>query len=292
MSAPSPGGLPVLSGPVTSLLQRAELGGVRVALSDPNVVGADILATVLGTAGARIVTMGSSPEMVIETGQTSLDPTLAVTGLVTTLCETAERLRSGGVPFPVLACHTARCVRLADRERGRRIVQAFARLTNKRIAGSVVTVAGYGDTARAVAATARSLGAVVGVLESDPVAALSARLDGHELADHPSGTVMVVDGRPAPPLDELPGGAVVVTPNQPAPDTGTEVRPGVWSVRSGEVHVVVPIVARTFDEADLVLSVAAMAVVRLASTPHAAGVSYLPADIDTNVARSALAVLG
>jgi S-adenosylhomocysteine hydrolase len=286
--------MPVLSGPVTSMLRNPALDGLRVALSDRDVVGADVLATVLGTAGVRIVTLEAGPDLVVETGPSfpATHPVPEVTGMVTTTSETAERFRTDGVPFPVVACHPARCVRLADRERGRRIIQAFARLTNKRIAGSVVTVTGYGSTARAVAATARSFGAVVGVIESDPVVGLTARLDGHDLAAHPSGVVMVVDGRPLPPLDDLPAGVFVVTPNSAAPADATEVRSGVWSVRSGEVHVVVPVVDRTFDEADLVLSVAALAVARLASDPHEPGVTAVPADIDADVARFALEVLG
>jgi S-adenosylhomocysteine hydrolase len=284
--------MPVLDGQVPAMLRHAGLDGIRVALSDPDVVGADALAAVLGNAGVRLVTMESSRAMVIETGPSLPDHAPDTTGVVSTTAGTAERLRSGGVSFPVLACHDAHCVRLADHQRGRRIVQAVARLTNKRIAGSRVTVTGYGATARALAATARSLGATIGVIEADPVAALSARLDGHDLTGRPTGMVMVVDGCPPPPLDDLAPGTIVVTPDSPAPDNGTEVRPGVWSVRSGEVHVVVPIVERTFDEADLVLSIAALALARLASSTHEPGVSALPADIDTTVARFALGVLG
>lgn len=291
MTAWSQTAMPVLNGQVAPMLGHAAVGGLRVALSDPGVVGADVLAEALGTAGVRVVATEASPEMMIETGPSFPDPASPVSGVVSTSAGTAERLQSGGVSFPVIACHTAHCVRLADRERGRRIVQASARLTNKRIAGSLIMVTGYGDTARAVAATARALGATVAVIESDPVAALTARFDGHNLTDHPSGTVMVVDGCPAPPLDDLPDGAIVVTPGSPAPADGTEVRPGVWSIRSGAVHVVVPLVERSLDEADLVLSVAALALARLASTPHAPGITTLPADIDTEVARFALGAL-
>jgi hypothetical protein len=292
VNTPPPGVMPVLSGPVTSMLAQTALGGLRVALSDRHVVGGDALAAALGSAGVRIVTMEGGPEMVIETGPSFPDPAPAVTGIVSTTAATAERLRSGAVSFPVLACHDAGCVRLADRERGRRIVQAVARLTNTRIAGSVVTVTGYGITARAVAAAARSLGATVGVVESDPVAGLAARFDGHDLADHPSGVVMVVDGHPLPPLDDLPEGVIVVAPGWPAPEGGAEVRPGVWSIRSGALHVIVPVVERASDEADLVFSVAAIALVRLVSEPFGPGLAPVPADIDAAVARFALRELG
>lgn len=288
MRAPSQAAMPVLNGQVAPMLGQAGLGDLRVALSDPGVVGADALAAALGSAGVRIVAMAASPEMVIETGPSFPDPAPAVSGVVSITAAIAERFRSGGVSFPVLACHDAGCVRLADRERGRRIVQAFARLTNKRIAGSVVTVTGYGITARAVAATARSLGATVGVIESDPVAGLTARRDGHDLTDHPSGVVMVVDGRQLPPLDDLPAGVMVVTPDSPAPQGGAEVRPGVWSIRSGELHVIVPVVERASDEADLVFSVAALALARLVSEPFGPGLAPVPADIDASVARFAL----
>jgi hypothetical protein len=291
VSVPASGPMPVLSGQVTSVLQHAALDGLRVALSDPHVVGADALTAALGTAGVGIVPIESGPDAVIETGPSFPDPAPGVTGVVSTTAGTAERLRSGGVSVPVFACHQTRCVRLADRERGRRIVQAIARLTNRRIAGSAIMVMGYGATAGVVATTARSLGATVAVLETDPVAALTARLDGHDLTHQSAGMVIVVDGFAPPPLDDLPEGTMVVTPDWPAPEAGTEVRPGVWSVRSGEVHLVAPLVARSFDEADLVLSVAALAVARLASSPHAPGVTALPADIDTDVARFALETL-
>jgi S-adenosylhomocysteine hydrolase len=284
--------MPVLTGLVRPTLERAGLAGLRVALSDPGAVGADVLTAVLGDAGVRVVTPEAGPEMLIETAPPLPHPAEASTGVVSTTVETADRLRSADVAFPVIACHNSRCVVLADRQRGRRIIQDVARLTNKRIAGSRITVTGYGNTARAVAATGHALGATIAVSESDPVTALTACLDGHDVTDRAGDMVFVVDRHPPPALDDLPEGTMVVTPELPAPAEGIEVRPGVWSVRSGEVHVVVPIVERMLDEADLVLSVAALAVARLASTPHAVGITDLPADIDTEVARFALGGLG
>lgn len=65
---------------------------------------------------------------------------------------------------------------------GQTSVSGFLDITNLQIAGSHVLVIGYGAIGQGVAKYARGYGARVMVCESDPVKAVQASLDGHDVA--------------------------------------------------------------------------------------------------------------
>jgi adenosylhomocysteinase len=60
-------------------------------------------------------------------------------------------------------------------------MDGIIRATNMLMAGSVVAVIGYGDCGRGVAMRAAGMGAKVAVVEVDPIRALSAAMDGHQV---------------------------------------------------------------------------------------------------------------
>lgn len=225
-----------------------------------------------------------------------------IAGAVELTARGAEVLQSLGVGFPVFATHHSACVRLAERDRGARVIQAILRLTNLRMAGSKVAVIGYGPVGRSVAHSAAALGATVTVIEADAVAMLQAHLDGHATGDQSQlarASILVTTGGAAVDVAELADGAVLAhaDPNEPRfPDNSdgeaTEVRPGVTAVPhpGGVVHLLGPVGGRSLDEADVIGAVTALALARLVSDPPKVGVHRIPDDIDTEIARLALAV--
>jgi adenosylhomocysteinase len=88
---------------------------------------------------------------------------------------------AGGLPFPAMTANNARCKHLFDNVygTGQTAIQAMLRLTNRQIAGAHLVVVGYGFVGRGIARYARALGAHTYVIETDPVRALEAHMDGH-----------------------------------------------------------------------------------------------------------------
>lgn len=95
-----------------------------------------------------------------------------------------HRLRAmeagGKLRFPVIAVNDSPTKRLFDNRFGtaESTLQALMSLTNTQIGGKRVVVAGYGHVGRGIASRAKGLGAVVTVVETDPVRALEAAMDG------------------------------------------------------------------------------------------------------------------
>lgn len=89
--------------------------------------------------------------------------------------EAANRL-----PFPALTANNARCKHLFDNRygTGQTTLQALLRLTNRQLAGAVLTVIGYGYVGRGIAEYAKRMGARVRIVETDPVRAVEAHMDG------------------------------------------------------------------------------------------------------------------
>ena len=105
---------------------------------------------------------------------------------------------AGKLPFPALTANDARCKHLFDNRygTGQTTLQAVLRLSNRQIAGAQVVVLGYGYVGRGIAEYALKLRAQVRVIEVDPVRALEAHMDGHQV-----GTA----------ADLLPGADFVIT---------------------------------------------------------------------------------
>lgn len=90
---------------------------------------------------------------------------------------------AGKLPFPALTANDARCKHLFDNRygTGQTTVQAVLHQTSRQIAGVPFAVVGYGYVGRGIAQYASALGALVHVIEADPVRALEAHMDGHHV---------------------------------------------------------------------------------------------------------------
>jgi adenosylhomocysteinase len=89
----------------------------------------------------------------------------------------------GVLRFPVVAVNDSATKHLFDNHHGtgQSTLDGIMRATNLLFAGKTVVVVGYGDCGTGVARRAAGLGARVAVVETDPVRALSAAMDGHQV---------------------------------------------------------------------------------------------------------------
>lgn len=89
----------------------------------------------------------------------------------------------GALRYPVLAVNDTPIRHLFDNSlgTGQSVLDGLLRTTNLLLAGSRVAIFGYGACGRSIALRARGLGATTMVCEVDPIRALEARMDGHEV---------------------------------------------------------------------------------------------------------------
>lgn len=98
------------------------------------------------------------------------------------------RLRSlhaaGRLPFPSMAANDASCKFMFDNRygTGQSTIQAILALTNFLMAGKRVAIVGYGWVGRGLANYVRALGGRAVVVEADPIRALDAFMEGHDVA--------------------------------------------------------------------------------------------------------------
>lgn len=100
-----------------------------------------------------------------------------------------NRLRAmvekGKLGFTVIAVNDTPAKRLFDNRFGtaESTLQAIMGTTNSLIAGKKIVVVGYGFVGRGIAMRAKGLGAVVAVVETDPIKALEAAMAGFEVVE-------------------------------------------------------------------------------------------------------------
>jgi adenosylhomocysteinase len=89
----------------------------------------------------------------------------------------------GALAFPVLAVNEAQTKHLFDNRygTGQSTVDGILRATNMLLAGRRCVVAGYGWVGRGIASRFSGMGARVAVVEVDPVRAIEALMDGHQV---------------------------------------------------------------------------------------------------------------
>ena len=89
----------------------------------------------------------------------------------------------GRLTYPIIAVNDADTKHFFDNRygTGQSTLDGITRATNMLWAGKAVAVAGYGWCGRGIAARARGMGARVAVTEVNPVRALEAAMDGHEV---------------------------------------------------------------------------------------------------------------
>ena len=228
----------------------------------------------------------------------------------------------GALAVPCLAVNDARSKLRFDNVygTGQSVVMAVLDATGVHVAGARVVVVGYGRVGHGIAAIASGLGARVTVTEIDPVEALAARHDGHDVArlidavaaadvvitasgightltgEHVAamrdGAVLAVGGAGRPEVDLGPD--VVV---------GDEVRPHVRPLTTPSGSTVLFVAdghcanttageGNPIEIMDLSLALQLRALDHLAATSLPVGVHELPAWIDDEVAASQLAAAG
>ncbi|MCU1513891.1 MAG: adenosylhomocysteinase [Microbacteriaceae bacterium] len=118
----------------------------------------------------------------------------------------ALRLRgelSGRVPFPVIVVNDSPLKLIVENEKGigPAVLDGFNRATNTIVAGRTFALFGYGTVGRSMARTLRADNATVLLVETDPIRALEAALDGMlvmpiEQALPLADVVITLTGRP------------------------------------------------------------------------------------------------
>jgi adenosylhomocysteinase len=230
----------------------------------------------------------------------------------------------GLVSFPAVAANDARCKHLFDNPygTGETTITAILALTNLLAAGRRFCVVGYGFVGKGLARAADGLGGLVTVVEVDPVAALTAHMDGFRVAPlakaladadvviTATGLVEAID---AAAFDHLQDGVVLANTGHHdreidvaalarEADAVVEARDGVKTFVLGDRHVHVLVEGALVNIAgldgnpieimDLSFSVQALSVHSLASGALPPGVNRFPDELDELIARTKLATLG
>jgi adenosylhomocysteinase len=287
------------------------------------------LDAVLATRPTLVVDDGADLTARLHSGRRDLlGGVLGATEVTSTGVLRARNLaREGTLAYPLLAVNDAATKHLFDNRYGvgQSTVDGILRATNILLAGKVLVVVGYGWCGHGVAARARGMGARVVVCEVDPLRALEAVMDGHQVLPVAEAAtvgdvfVTVTGNRDAITVDHLAAmkpGAIVcnaghfdvevdVAGLRRAATAATEVRPNAvaYTLPGGGRVVVLAdgrLVGQSCAEAspaevmDLTFSTQALAVQHLVAAGGALGpgVHPVPAEIDQRVARHKLTALG
>ena len=229
---------------------------------------------------------------------------------------------AGVLAVPCMAVNDARSKLRFDNVygTGQSVVMAVLDATGIHLAGARVIVAGYGRVGHGIASVARALGARVTVTEIDPVEALAALHDGHDVAPlrdavATADVVITASGightLTAEHVAVMRDGAVIAVGGAGWPEVdlgpdvvvGDEVRPHVRPVRAPSGRTVLLVAdghcanttageGNPIEIMDLSLALQLRALDHLAASALAPGVHVLPATIDDEVAASQLAAAG
>lgn len=106
-----------------------------------------------------------------------------------------ESKNNDSLRFPIIDVNHARTKHLFDNRygTGQSIFDAIFRTGNRLIAGTKITILGYGKCGSGIAKVARGLGAIVTVFDPDPIAALCAHYDGYTVSDSADTSVSNAD---------------------------------------------------------------------------------------------------
>jgi nucleoside-diphosphate-sugar epimerase len=186
-----------------NLVRTLAAGGAEVALCAPNPLSTqDDVAAVLGEEMLVRAAHGTDPRLgisevaawgprvtlddgadliaLLHEGDALVDGFLGATEETTT---GLVRVRQLTLRCPVLALNEAQTERVFNDHygTGQSTLDGILRATNILFAGRTVVVCGYGFAGRGIATRARGAGAHVIVCEVDPLAALTARMEGFEV---------------------------------------------------------------------------------------------------------------
>jgi adenosylhomocysteinase len=226
----------------------------------------------------------------------------------------------GRLTFPAIAANHARCKHMFDNPHGtgQSSLTAILGLTNLSAAGKRFTIIGYGWVGQGLALRAAGYGGKVTVVETDPVQALRAVMDGHKTApleravadaDFVITATGGVDSLPAFALPHLKDQVVLANAGHQdreiavdALGPGEEVRDRVTrhDVDGKRVYLCVggSLVniaggdGNPVEIMDLSFSVQALSVHHLAKGGVPAGLNFFPDVLDREIAQTKLDTLG
>ena len=231
----------------------------------------------------------------------------------------------GRLPMAAIAANDAACKHMFDNRygTGQTTVQAILKLTNLRLPGKKVVVVGYGWVGRGIANYVRALGARAIVVEVDPVKALEAHTDGHDVTGLvsalPEGDIVITAtggiravghdhaSLLAPSVILANAGHHDLEIDVPAlrllADQEDEVRPGVtrlilpgdkpaFVLSSGALVNIAGGMGHPIEIMDLSFSVQALSCHLLAAGGLALGVHRFPEALDRAIATAKLASRG
>ncbi|HEV2593411.1 MAG TPA: adenosylhomocysteinase [Gaiellaceae bacterium] len=244
-----------------------------------------------------------------------------VTEETTTGIARLRQFETGGkLTFPAIAGNNARCKHMFDNPHGtgQSSLTAILRLTNLSAAGKRFCIVGYGWVGQGLALRAAGYSGKVTVVETDPVQALRALMDGHRVASLenalPDADFVItatggVDSLPATALPYLKDKVVLANAGHQdreiavdALGPGEEVRVGVTQhdVNGTRVYLCVDgsLVniaggdGNPIEIMDLSFSVQGLSVHHLAKGGVPAGLNVFPDELDREIARTKLETLG
>lgn len=229
--------------------------------------------------------------------------------------------RDGALRVPMMAVNDAYSKYLFDNRygTGQSVWDGIMRTTNMVVAGSTAVVVGYGWCGKGVALRARGLGARVIVCEVDPIKAVEAVMDGHEVmpmqeaARHGDFFVTVTGNRDCitgAHFDAMKTGAILANaghfdveiniPDLRARAVAIEnVRPNVQGFKMADGRVLYLLAegrlvnlaagdGHPAEVMDMTFALQALALRHVAENSLAAGVHNLPAELDRRVAAMRL----
>ena len=131
------------------------------------------------------VTMDDGADLatILHTDRTDLHPVGSTEETTTGVIRLRAMAEDGTLRLPVVAVNDSATKHLFDNRygTGQSAIDGILRATNVLLAGSTVVVVGYGDCGRGVAERSDGFGAKVVVVEVDPIRALEAAMDGHQV---------------------------------------------------------------------------------------------------------------
>ncbi len=193
------------------LILTLKMGGAEVAVTSCNPLSTrDEVAAALAKEGVRVYAwrgeserdyytnlrrvLNMEPDILIDDGADLVSEAHHIPRIVERVIGACEetttgvnRLRimesRGELKFPVIAVNDSPAKRFFDNRFGtaESTLQALMGLTNTLIAGKNVVVVGYGFVGRGIASRAKGMGAIVTVVETDPIKALEASMEGFKV---------------------------------------------------------------------------------------------------------------
>jgi len=123
--------------------------------------------------------LDTRPQITMDDGADVVTRLQTTTGVIRLRAMSAE----GVLAYPIVAVNEARTKHMFDNQygTGQSAIDGLLRATNILIAGKTAVVCGYGWVGRGVASRFRGMGAIVIIVEVDPLRGLEAAMDGYQV---------------------------------------------------------------------------------------------------------------